>query len=117
VTRHLLARAWAAGSAPFTIDLNSTIRETYGLAKRATSTTGIQGCAAITPLLAVAAGTGDILAARLREGRGNTVRGAAHFLTETIGRVPAAVIEPSDEDARWIPANDQPGLRQRTGIW
>jgi len=27
------------------------------------------------------------LAARLREGRANTVRGAAHFLTETIGRV------------------------------
>ena len=25
--------------------------------------------------------------ARLREGRANTVRGAAHFLTETIGRV------------------------------
>src|SRR5665647_1652281 len=38
VTRHLLARAWAAGagpgSAPFTIDLDSTICETYGLAKQ-----------------------------------------------------------------------------------
>src|SRR5450830_835359 len=37
VTRHLLARAWAAGAgpgdAPFTIDLDSTICETYGLAK------------------------------------------------------------------------------------
>jgi hypothetical protein len=39
------------------------------------------------PLLAVAAGTGDVLMARLREGRANTVRGAAHFLRETIGRV------------------------------
>jgi hypothetical protein len=39
------------------------------------------------PLLAVAAGTGDGLMARLREGRANTVRGAAHFLRETIGRV------------------------------
>jgi hypothetical protein len=28
--------------------------------------------------------------ARLREGRANTVRGAAHFLRETIGRVRAA---------------------------
>jgi len=37
VTRQLLARAWAAGagpgSAPLTIDLDSTICETYGLAK------------------------------------------------------------------------------------
>ena len=42
------------------------------------------------PLLAVAAGTGDVLMARLREGRANTVRGAAHFLRETIGRVRGA---------------------------
>jgi len=42
------------------------------------------------PLLAVAAGTGDVLMARLREGRANTVRGAAHFLRETIGRVRSA---------------------------
>ncbi len=39
------------------------------------------------PLLAVAAGTGDVLMARLREGRANTARGAAHFLRETVGRV------------------------------
>ena len=39
------------------------------------------------PLLAVAAGTGDVLMSRLREGRANTVRGAAHFLRETVGRV------------------------------
>ena len=35
----------------------------------------------------MAAGTGDVLMARLREGRANTVRGAAHFLRETMGRV------------------------------
>ena len=39
------------------------------------------------PLLAVAAGTGDVLMARLRQGRANTVRGAAHFLRETVSRV------------------------------
>ena len=37
VSRELLARAWQAGAgpgdAPFTIDLDSTICETYGLAK------------------------------------------------------------------------------------
>jgi hypothetical protein len=41
-------------------------------------------------LLAIAAGTGDVLMARLREGRANTARGAGHFLTETIGRVRSA---------------------------
>ena len=39
------------------------------------------------PLLAIAAGTGDVLMARLRKGRANTARGAAHFLRETVGRV------------------------------
>jgi hypothetical protein len=94
VTRHLLARAWAAGagpgSAPFTIDLDSTICETYGLKKEGALHHGYTGVRGYHPLLAVAAGTGDILAARLREGRANTVRGAAHFLTETIGRVRSA---------------------------
>ena len=46
---------------------------------------------AIRPLLAWArttgAGTGDVLMSRLREGRANTARGAAHFLRETVGRV------------------------------
>jgi hypothetical protein len=91
VTRQLLARAWAAGagpgSAPFTIDLDSTICETYGLKKEGAVHHGYTGVRGYHPLLAVAAGTGDILMARLREGRANTVRGAAHFLTETIGRV------------------------------
>ena len=35
----------------------------------------------------MAAGTGDVLMARLREGRANTPRGSAHFLRETVGRV------------------------------
>ena len=39
------------------------------------------------PLLAIAAGTGDVLMARLRKGRANTARGAAHLLRETVGRV------------------------------
>ena len=36
---------------------------------------------------AAGAGPGDVLMSRLREGRVNTVRGAAHFLRETVGRV------------------------------
>jgi hypothetical protein len=91
VSRHLLARAWGAGagpgSAPLTIDLDSTICETYGLKKEGALHHGYTKVRGYHPLLAVAAGTGDVLMARLREGRANTVRGAAHFLRETIGRV------------------------------
>ena len=91
VSRELLARAWSAGAgpgdAPFTIDLDSTICETYGLAKEGARDHGYTGKRGYHPLLAVAAGTGDVLMARLREGRANTARGAAHFLRETVGRV------------------------------
>ncbi len=91
VSRELLARAWAAGagpgSAPLTIDLDSTICETYGLQQEGALHHGYTGVRGYHPLLAVAAGTGDVLLARLREGRANTARGAAHFLAETIGRV------------------------------
>jgi len=94
VSRELLARAWAAGAGPgagpLTIDLDSTICETYGLKKdgaRHHTYTHVRG---YHPLLAIAAGTGDVLMARLREGRANTARGAGHFLRETIGRVRAA---------------------------
>ena len=94
VSRALLARAWAdgagPGTAPFTIDLDSTICETYGLAKEGARHPGYTGARGYHPLLAVAAGTGDVLMARLREGRANTARGAAHFLRETVGRVRAA---------------------------
>jgi hypothetical protein len=94
VSRHLLARAWAAGAgpgdAPFTIDLDSTICETYGLKKQGALHHGYTHVRGYHPLLAIAAGTGDVLMARLREGRANTARGAAHFLRETIGRVRSA---------------------------
>ena len=91
VSRELLARAWQAsagpGDSPLTIDLDSTICETYGLAKEGARHHGYTGKRGYHPLLAVAAGTGDVLMCRLREGRANTARGAAHFLRETVGRV------------------------------
>jgi hypothetical protein len=94
VSRELLQRAWVAGAGPgaasLTIDLDSTICETYGLAKEGARHHGYTGVRGYHPLLAVAAGTGDVLMARLREGRANTTRGAAHFLRETIGRVRSA---------------------------
>ena len=91
VSRELLARAWQAGAgpgdAPLTIDLDSTVCETYGLDKEGARHHGYTGKRGYHPLLAIAAGTGDVLMARLREGRANTARGAAHFLRETVGRV------------------------------
>ena len=91
VSRELLARAWAAGAGPgdgpLTIDLDSTICETYGLVKEGARHHSYTGQRGYHPLLAIAAGTGDVLMSRLREGRANTARGAAHFLRETVGRV------------------------------
>ena len=96
VSRELLARAWSAGAGPgdgpFTIDLDSTICETYGLAKEGARDHGYTGKRGYHPLLAVAAGTGDVLMARLREGCAHFLPtplaiGAAHFLRETVGRV------------------------------
>ena len=95
MSRELLARAWAAGAgpgdAPLTIDLDSTICETFGLCKEGAQRHNYAGQLGYHPILARGwttwAGTGDVLMARLREGRANTVRGAAHFLRETVGRV------------------------------
>ena len=89
VSRQLLARAAGAGpgDSPLTIDLDSTICETYGLAKEGARHRGYTGARGYHPLLAIAASTGDVLMARLREGRANTARGAAHFLRETVSRV------------------------------
>ena len=91
VSRESLARAWAAGAGPgddpLTIDLDSTVCETYGLAKEGAQRHNYAGQRGYHPLFAVAAGTGEVLMARLRKGRANTARGAAHFLRETVSRV------------------------------
>jgi hypothetical protein len=88
VTRELLARAWVAGAGPgaepFTIDLDSTICETYGLKKEGGSDFTYTHTRGYHPLLAVTAGsTGDVLHPRLRGGNESTVRGAGSFLAET----------------------------------
>ena len=52
LSRELLARSWAAvagpGDAPLTIDLDSTLCETYGLAKEGARTPATAARAAIT---------------------------------------------------------------------
>ena len=65
VSRELLSRVWAAGAGPgegpLTIDLDSTMCETYGLAKEGARHHGYTGQRGYHPLLAIAAGTGDRL--------------------------------------------------------
>lgn len=94
VSRELLGRAWAAGAGPgdgpLTIDLDSTLCETYGLKKQGGSVVTHTGARGYHPLLAVAAGSGEVLMARLRGGTATSGRSAGHFLTETMGRVRAA---------------------------
>ena len=91
VGREVLARAWAAGAGPgddpMTVDLESTVCETDGLAKEGAQRHNYAGVRGYHPLLAVAGSGGDMLMARLRKGRANTARGAAHFLRETVSRV------------------------------
>jgi Transposase DDE domain group 1 len=94
VAGDLLTRAWAAGAGPgeesFTIDVDSSIHETYGLAKQGGTHFTYNHVRGYNPLYAVAAGTGDVLHVRLRGGNANSGRGAASFLTETFGRVRTA---------------------------
>ena len=93
VTRELLARAWQAGlgpadlSADLTIDVDSSVVETYGLAKQGGARFAYTGVRGYHPLLASLAETGELLHARLRGGSANTGRGAASFVAETISRV------------------------------
>jgi hypothetical protein len=85
-----LCRAWAAGAGPgdgaVTVDVDSTICETYGFAKQGAKFghTKVRG---YHPLLATVAGTGEVIGARLRGGNAHTARGAAGFLTQVFGRL------------------------------
>ena len=91
VTRTLLKRSWAAGLGPdpdadLTIDIDSTVVETYGLAKQGGrfAYTGVRG---YHPLMASLADTGELLHTRLRGGNAASGRGAGTFVAETIARV------------------------------
>jgi hypothetical protein len=85
-----ICRAWAAGAGPgggpVTVDVDSTICETYGLAKQG-SRFGHTKVRGYHPLLASLAGTDEVLAARLRGGNAHTARGAAGFLAQVFNRV------------------------------
>lgn len=94
VSAELLRRAWAAGAGPsdepVTIDLDSTICETYGLHKQGGAKFTYNHVRGYHPLVSVVAGTGDVVHSRLRGGNANSGRGAQSFLAETFSRVRAA---------------------------
>jgi hypothetical protein len=86
-----LKRAWSAGAGPglsaVTIDLDSTICETYGLQKQGGWGFTYSHVRGYHPLLATVAGSGDVCHARLRRGAATAAQGAGKFVTETIRRV------------------------------
>jgi hypothetical protein len=92
VAGEMLGRAWAAGAGsdlagPFTIDVDSSIHETYGLQKQGGSRFGYTQVRGYHPLYAIAGADGEVLHSRLRGANSHTARGAVGFLTETFTRV------------------------------
>jgi hypothetical protein len=69
------------------MDLDSTVCETYGLQKQGGARFTYTHVRGYHPLLATAAGSGEVLHGRLRGGSANSGRGAASFVTETVQRV------------------------------
>jgi len=94
VAGEALARAWAAGAGPgdgpLTIDVDSSIVETYGLAKQGGTKFTYNHVRGYHPLFATVAGTADVVHCRLRGGNAHAGRGASSFLTEVFGRVRTA---------------------------
>jgi len=90
----LLARAFAAGAGPgegpVTVDMDSSICETYGLQKQGGKKFTYNHVRGYHPLFAVIAGTGDVVHCRQRGGNANSGRGAGSFLIETFNRMRAA---------------------------
>lgn len=85
-----LAAAWAAGAGPgddgLTIDIDSSICGVYGDDKDGASYSYTH-LLSYHPMLAVRAGTGEVLHCRQRTGAAHTARGAQRFARETFGRV------------------------------
>jgi Transposase DDE domain group 1 len=88
VIAETIRRAWSlgagSGTAPMTIDLDSTICEVHGKAKHGAAY-GYTKVFGYHPVLATRADTGEVLHARLR--KGSSQRGHKRFVEELIVRV------------------------------
>ncbi len=82
-----LARAWrlgaGPGAGPLVIDLDSTITEVHGKAKKGAAY-GYTRELGYHPLLATRADTGEVLFSRLRKGSAGSARGAVRFVDELV---------------------------------
>lgn len=95
VSREALSRAWRAGAGPrkdgpLTIDLDSTICETFGLKKAGGSRFTYTHVRGYHPLLAVLSSTGEVVHAQLRGGPAHTAQGVARFIAQTHARLRGA---------------------------
>ncbi len=90
VLAEMIRRAWSAGAGPgagrLVIDLDSFVGEVHGYQKQGAAY-GYTKELGYHPLLATRAGTGEVLAIRLRKGSANTQRGVERFLSELLARV------------------------------
>jgi len=97
VARVALGRAWEAGAGPtgklLKVDLDSSVCETYGLAKEGGSRFCYNHVRGYHPMLAVA--DDQVIHARLRGGPAHSGRGAKSFLAECFARVREAGYEGS----------------------
>jgi hypothetical protein len=84
-----LCRAWALGTGPgparLVLDVDSTICQVYGRAKSGAAY-GYTKVLGYHPIVAVRAGTGEVVHARMRKGSANTARGAKRFVEELVAR-------------------------------
>jgi hypothetical protein len=84
-----LRPAWALGLGPgpgrLVVDVDSTICQVYGKAKSGAAY-GYTKVLGYHPIVAVRAGTGEVLHARMRKGSSNTSRGAKRFVEELVAR-------------------------------
>lgn len=91
VLEDLLQRAWDAGAGPstekITVDLDSSVLETYGLQKQGARHFAYTHVRGYHPLFAVLADQGEVLHCRLREGRANSGRGAGSFTRQALARL------------------------------
>jgi len=91
VLEDLFQRAWDAGAAPdlekVTVDLDSSVLETYGLQKQGANGFTYTHVRGYHPLFAALAEQGEVLHCRLREGRANSGRGAGSFVRQALARL------------------------------
>ncbi len=103
-----LRRAWAFGTGPgaarLVVDIDSTICQVYGKAKSGAAY-GYTKVLGYHPIVAVRAGTGEVLHARMRKGSANTARGTKRFVEELVAR------------ARRAGASGEMVMRFDSGFW